>query len=70
MGAVGADAKEVLQLKLPVASAGIARVIPGVLRPETRKFAQAPVEHRSDAIQFRPPQQRERVASDRIPPYR
>src|SRR5712672_2921929 len=48
VGAVCADAVEVLQQQLPIAIVG-ARIVPGVLRTQSRELAGIPVEHEADA---------------------
>src|SRR5258706_15825241 len=48
VGAVRADAVEVLQQQLPIAIVE-ARIVPGVLRTQPRELAGIPVEHEADA---------------------
>src|SRR5258706_2499102 len=58
VAAVRADAIEVLQQQLPIAVVE-ARIVPGVLRTQSRELAGIPVEHEADAARAGRRQRRE-----------
>src|SRR5687767_14699395 len=69
VGAVRADAVEVLEEELTIAFAVVARLVPGVLGAQSREFRRVPVEHQRRALrasrkQRRKSRRRERTRID------